>query len=278
MCRPTPSRARARALSLVETVISVFLLLCACLVVVALFHSSLRYSSRIIVQSAAARVAEEKLAEVRSFARQLGRDFTSTTLWNNQYPGTATLQESFQVLVQHASFTVYSPCSKLEEQYSGDGDTRRLTNSFRKVTITVSWLPNLPGNQVAVTSLVGAPPLTGVGPVTVDSDDLVGNLDFNKTITFTARLSDGSADVVPDVMFAWAVLPGAGAGTGQGNGIIDPNHPDTRRSGQRATFRNNYPLYSDPWGASVKGRVSVMATCRYRGIPYAKRSASWNNQ
>lgn len=270
------TRSAASALSLAETVIAVFLLLCACMVVVALFHSSLRYSSRVLVHNAAARVAEKQLGMLRVLAR---KDFYGP-VWGSftGVPAPDPDEPDFQVAIRQSMDTLKSPCSSLEDMQGGRA--RTLSSSYRRVTVTVSWQPVNPANQLSLTSLLGAPARSVNGcTLSVQALDFRSPLPPNDTITFRARLTDGSSNEIPDMMFAWHVVPGVGgSATVSGNGIIDPNHAATLRSGETATFRNTYPHFDVPAWKAVPGAVTVEAVTRYRGIQFERRqSPRWLN-
>lgn len=271
------TRSAARGLSLAETVIAVFLLLCACMVVVALFHSSLRYSSRVLVHNAAARVAEKRLAMLRVLARQ---DFYGP-VWATYtgVPAPDPDEPEFRVAIRQNMDTLSSPCSSLENLQGGRA--RTLSSSFRRVTVTVSWLPTTTANQLSLTSLIGAPARSVNGcSLTVQALDYRSPLPPNDTITFRARLNDGSTNEIPDIMFAWHVVPGVGgSAVVSGNGIIDPNHGSTLRTGRSATFRNSYPHFDVPAWKAVPGAVTVEAVARYRGIQFERRQTPrWLNE
>ncbi len=286
----TPSRASPRGLTLVETVISIFLLLCACLVVIALFHTSLRYSARILQQNAASVVAEKTLARVRAWARSregVKFNFERSSNWN-VYNGDLQPdpeEASFHVRILAVPHTIFSPCSELEKQF--DLDRRRaLGSSYHRVTVTVSWDPPSPSNTFAITSLIGSPPHrmpSSQGALKtrleVETPDYHDPLFFDDVNKFRAKLIDADDEEIPDVMFRWHVIPGIGAGlTSSGNGVIDPNHGYTQRTGQRVAFRNNFPLPSNPWSQSIQGQVAVGVVAVYRGLHCETRSPIWENK
>lgn len=289
MSARTPSRDN-QGLTLVETIISIFLLLCACLVVIALFHTSLRYSARILQQNAAAEVASKTMARVRAWARMkpaIKFNFEQPTLWN-VYDGDPVQDPedpNFKVSILQAPHTVYSPCSELEKQFDS-GRRRPLSASFHRVTVTVRWDPPLPTNQLSITSLIGSPAHRMPSSqsalknrVDISEDTYQDPLPYNQANKFTVSLNDSDDQEIPDVMFTWHVIPGIGARfTASGNGIIDPNHSFTKRTGQQVAFRNNFPTYANPWAESVKGEVAVGVVAVYRGLHCENRSRIWTNQ
>jgi hypothetical protein len=251
------------------------LLLAACLIVIAVFHSSLRYTNRINVQAGAARIAQKKIAEIRAWARQkVGLQYNFDGDWAGQPDGSQAPdpdEPSFLVRLDHVQANLKSPCSQTEGVF-GSND-RELRQSFRRLTVTVSWPPYSPSAQLSVTTLVGAPPRKlGGGGLRIASDAPSGPLPPNGRVELVAGLYDTDNQRIPDVMVNYAVLPWYGEGPA-GNGIIDSNL--SKRSGARAVYTNIYPGKPD-W-FPVKGKVIVRGYCRYRGKLHTDDTQPWVN-
>lgn len=253
-------RSRGKGLSLIESVVAIYLLVGVCLLMALLFHSSLAYGGRVVRMQTATQIAENTLAQVRAWAK----DPSHFATWSGPYPWEATAPPPYQVIVAQSMQTVASPCSQTEKVF---GDNQRsLFQSYRKVTVSVRWT-NQPNDVVRLTSLIGDPP-RGLAPLsqrlTLTAQSPVPNpIPPRGKIVFKAQLWDSGLVEIPDVFFSQVIL--APIDLDPGNAVIDVNDLATRRTGITAVLWNYYPDV-DGW-SSISGSVELRATARYRGIP-----------
>ena len=261
--------ARRRGLSLTEAIVAIFIIVYCVLTVFRLLHMGIDMDGRAERSLTAAIVCEKQLARVRQWASDITR-FNSTS-WA---PITGTYPDSdfpqYSVTVSNTQWTVYSPCTQIEENWKSFGsppqDLRRaMTSSFQKVVVNVSWDTNVPTSQVLIASLVGAP--TQVGKVIQLTTPGSHMLSRDATVTFSGlSMVDAHGDTIPDVFFAWAQAPYGPQGSV--GSFPDKN---MNRMGKSMTFRNFYctqniggtptQVYGPQSGATVN--VSVRARAAY---------------
>ena len=247
---------RPRGLSLLEAIISIFILFSAFLVIINLFQSGLRYSSRIENQQVAAMLAGRKLEEVRAWSQtptSNGYNFDNWTAYNG-VTSTPSDFPNYRIRTDVTSQSLYSSCSLLELPYPSA--RRVLDSSCQLLKVTVSWSS---GNQLVVSSLVGDPPrqfnATNAINITVGSATLP--LPHDATVGLTAQAYDNYGNLLPDVKFLWDVSGSLCSGTLVQN-----------RDGSAANFTNNVILpdgltyYSGPGPVVVQARASLHGQVR----------------
>lgn len=240
------------------------LLFAGFLIIFRLFQVSLQYNSLAQKRLNASRIAAKTMEEVRAWARDPANYDNN---WDSTYPGTPynDIDDSnYRVTVLQENHQALSPCTSLEQRWVASGKERRLKRSFRKVTVAVAWSPD-PTDRISITSLVGDPPrelTSSSNPLEISYPDGMKDLAPEETQTLRAALRDVDGNEIPDVCFEWYVIP-ANLGFAQGgNGIIDHDVPETKRTGRRVVFRNIYP-HPGGW-IPINGRVRMRAVSFYR--------------
>ncbi len=262
-----------RAVSLVEMLIAMFLLLAGFLIVFRLFQVSLQYNNLAQKRLTASRLAAKTMEEIRAWARDPDNYDKN---WDSTYPGTPykDLDEaSYTITVRQKNHEVLSPCTSLEQRWVASTKERRLQRSFRRVTVIVAW-SDQPSDKISITSLVGDPPRElASDPISVNfaSDALAAGA----SKTFTAALQDKDNNEIPDVCFEWYVVPARLGSLLGGNGIIDHDLPGTKRTGRSVVFRNAYP-HPGEW-ISIAGNVRMRVVSRYRQAHQTKLTKAWEN-
>ena len=247
-----------RAVSLLETVIAMFVLIGAVLVIVSLFHSSLRYSTMVESRQLATVVAEKKLAQIRAWSRQpTPGGFNYDTI--DTYPkGPAPDPDypAFTVTTEVKDQLQASPCTTAESLHGARA--RFMRQSVKLVRVTVSWHARDPSKRVRLTSWVAEPPRgpctlvlsPASPPVPVPRHDPPNSLG---AVTFTVKAVDRNNRTIDDVFFNWSWKPGTGKGTLAVN----------NRSGTSATFTNR--ISKDPFWTGGECTAAVRAV--YCGRP-----------
>lgn len=264
---------RAEGLTLAETVVGLFVVSCGLLASFQLLQVSMQYSTRIDHRINATRIAERHLAEVRAWARQ--RDganryhFETHPVWTARYNGgwaADPLDGNYRFRIRNQAYDVDSPCSSLESVYP-DSRKKRMTQSFHKVQVEVSW-GSTSAERVSLVSLVGAParPIpAGDSAIQISFTTRFQTppLNYRERVEVEATLEDQWGRSIPDVMFSHYVRSVAVGGGLAGNGILDS--AVTPRTGKTSTFLHDYPGYGRNWFAA-DGQVMVMVVARYRGL------------
>jgi len=238
---------RARGNSLLETIMAIFLLTAACLLVVSLFHTALQRSRWSQQQSTARMIAGRTMAEVRHWS-SLGNFLVPSDLsqWNNKtYPDPN--QPEFVISIQARLAQITTPCSWLEVPYPAV-ERRTLDQSAARVQVSVRWSGGRGGTtQVSLVSLVPESPRT-ISSVSVTGS--TGPLSAGAPTTFTAQALDSSNRPIKDVLFVWWVEAQTG------NGQITASHKS-----DTATFVNQGRRNDGSTFTSVGTcRVAAMAT------------------
>jgi prepilin-type N-terminal cleavage/methylation domain-containing protein len=243
--------------TLVETMISLTILLVACLLVFNLFHASLRYSSRVESQVLASIIAGKIMEEVRSWAwTDPGTGYNFHSSWStwSGVAGTDDEHPEYHVRVDVRDAVFRSPCSTLEAPHYVE---RILLTSAKKVKVTVWWDENHPDRNVSTTTIIREPPKAfQAGTVTVAPSSPIPNpLPMNSSVSFTAAARDSGGNIMNDIFFKWYVEPIDGNGTMTAEA----------RDGSTATFTNKVLLPDGTWG-HTGGTCKVKARAVYRGI------------
>lgn len=253
---------RLRGLSLIETIIATFLLVGGFLITVALFHSSLRYTTQIERVSIASLLGERTVHEIQSWARNLNNYRSSWSAYDGatrvdpSYPEHRILTEVSKNSGGPPHPLLASPCTALEN-LQAVGQRKTLANSCRRVRITVGWPPYTPGSQLRMQCLVPEPRLTwrATNPIVVTLSG-AGPLSHNETTTVTAQGFDSTGTAIPDLVY---------------NFYVQPDVPPTmasitqNRQGTSATLTHVINLLNGSSTFGPTGRVIVAVRAVYKG-------------
>lgn len=257
-----------RGLSLVESIISIFLMVAGFLIMAQLYHSALQYQSMVNDRTNAVTLAEKQMESVRAWSRQVHRSPGGTkafTDWSG-CPGvpTAPADDAFPgytVSTTTVAQTLYSPCSQFETRNSPPfalTQQRRLTESSRLVTVTVSW----GSRQLSIVSLVTIPTgeLAAASPLKVSNG---GTLPRDGSKLTVANTTNQDNRLLHDVTYVWQTT----YDVDDANGYTDIN-----RDGRSLNIYNFlYAAIPDPDNATppphmyAPGNLTLEAIGRYRG-------------
>ncbi|MBS2037874.1 hypothetical protein JST97_23010 [bacterium] len=239
---------KPRGLSLAETVVALFVLVVACLGCVQMFHLGLRASAVSEKRAVAAFLANKRLTQVQVWAK----DASHFASWSGYPNGPDSDFPEYPIQVTHSDYTAASPSSQLQ-----GGSNRQLVHSLQRVQVDVAYPPYQAGDHLKVVSLVGEPPHSGGGLVVLVNDSAVPSpMSAGSTASLSARLQDGSGNVIQDALFDWGVAPDTGNGT---------VYPDD--NGRTASFKNEFLLPDGSLTTSTGKTCSVEACTRYMGRP-----------
>lgn len=235
--------ASRRGLSLAETIIAIFLLVASFLVITNLFHAGLRYIHKVEARHLAVLVAQNKIEEVRDWARLAANFQAFGTLDGDS--GSDTLYPGYTWRLEVEDLVARSPSTRMEE--IAPGQERELRSTLKKLEVSVDWETE----SITLVTYVAAP--TGEWrPTTPLVMTAVGGIPnpvpVGGTIDFQVQ-GFGTSGPLDDLMFRWSVRPLTG------NGTITAQS----RDGRTATFQNSY------LGLSTGGTVEVEVRAVYRG-------------
>jgi Tfp pilus assembly protein PilV len=251
---------------MVEAVVSIAILFSSFLVIIALFHSGLRYTTRVQNQQLACMLAERAIEDMRSY----GHGSTGSTYnFDNwaPYQNAVTIAPDypgFQITTSVSSQTLYSGCSQIELGYPVT-QQRSVAGSAVQARAQVSWDQGM--HSLTVTSLIAdAPRLSSV--VRVTSAAAIPNpLPHDQIVAFSAQALDAAGNPIPGVIFSWDIAAGLG------NGYLLQN-----RGGSVCNFTNGVSLANPlppPANLTVytSGTAIVEARARIHGVNVVGQSA-----
>lgn len=243
-----------RGLSLLETVLALFVLISAFTVVLTLFLRSNQSLVQIEEKALAVAFSETVLDDLRVWARDYDNwdsgfgPWSATTL--PQYPG-------FTARVSASVPTVLTPCTQLEVG-KPTAEQREMRDSFRDLEIIVEH------RNVEVFRLHTrlAEPERMVKEVVVTLVSGNSSLSPGQKATYKAELVDKDGKLIEDVSFHWSVLPDE-----DGNGTIR----NSKTNYSEAELENVF-VGVDGMTRYITGRCRLNTVARYRGREYFGQS------
>lgn len=271
-----------RGLSLTETVVAIFLLSVAMLLVINLMHVSIRYQGMNRRQATGMLLAQKLLDAVRAWAWEApGGIYNYHASWA-PWQGASLTDPDFpgytaQVDAQPGSVILQSPCTGLESIYAPLN--RRLTASVVPVRVQVQWDANDPTRRVSLVSYVGEPPPRTPITVTVTRAGGPGDpVPPDGVVDFTVQASDANGAPISDLVYRWSVestAPNPGDVPGLGT-VLDselltppPAAPPflAPRDGTAAKLQHVYRRKDTSW-AYAPGFCKMRARARVCGVDY----------
>lgn len=243
-------RKSRRALSLLETVIGLFLLAWVLLLVTRLFHVASRYAKESAQSQRAAVILDKNMQRLRTWAEQKAAgSYNYAHLLSRDGETYQDPDDSaYQVTLGVSEATLFSPCTQLETRFPPA--SRRQSQAALEVEVTVSWGTGQ-NRSLAGSTLIGDPPRQSV--VVEITPAVLSDLAKDGDTVLNATLKDEDGQAVPGAMFGWYLNPHGG------NAELLPD-----RTGRTATLKNRI---KNPDGSFsyTGGGVTVVAWTRYRG-------------
>jgi type II secretory pathway pseudopilin PulG len=249
-----------RAVSLLEAVIAVFILLGVLTFTLEIYSRSMGYLGAIERNAQAANFANNVLNEVRQWAKE-----PENFLLDDWAPFASFKDSSFPDLEARvtADFSTTMSPSSAQEIDRPSGRQVRMEGSLKTVSINilrdgedlfqVTAVLSEPKREIDIASAVVVTP---VGP-------LAGPLAADETQRFRAKFIDANGDEVKDVKFSWSVEPNTG------NAHIS----EQSRDGEEGTLMNAYILRPNT-RIYTGGTCRVSASATYFGEDYSGLSGS----
>ncbi|MCE7872762.1 hypothetical protein DYH09_20600 [bacterium CPR1] len=256
--------ALRRGLSLAETVMGLFILSSVMLVMITLFHSSLRYQGRVELRSRALLAASDKMAEVRGWARNPA-NFDSTWV---PYNGTTSVPTdapriTVRVDVDPNGRSLLSPCFELESPYGPLA--RALPRAVVPVRVSATWGPG-PTERVVLFSYIAQPvPSPAVRAASVLTIPPIGGpLAAGATSPAAITAVDGNGLNLVNPIYDWEISSLGG------NARIQAGGP---RHGRDANVENLYEFSQLVPPVNVPGLIRAEAWTRWHGTLLRAASA-----
>lgn len=228
-----------RGLSVAETVVAMFILVAAMLVLITLFHAGLRQTTRVKAQAIAANLARNRVEQLRGWANAPAGGGFNYDDWSPYADVTVTdpAFPEYQVRIRSLGHRLYSPCSLFESEQT---DPVYGNDLAQRVEVTVSW----DDQNLRLTTLVGAPRRLWGSPALSVTPNSAGPLSPGTSVDFSVQGLRAGNTPIPGLVYQWYVEPQTG------NGTILP----TRRDGSTARFTHQV---LSPTGAAL----SAPGTC-----------------
>ncbi len=249
---------RSRAFTLVEALISIFLIIASFLIVATLFHTGLRYVHRIEARNLAVLLAERRIEEMRTHARnRTGTEYGFANF--STFTGVATDPDfpGYEVSASVKDLTVFSP----SEGYEPTSGTRTLSRSMKQVRVTVTWDQGT--SNLSLITLIGEPAASASPPrrfrnnnpivVTPTAPPIPPLVAHDQDVPFRVVDYDQFDQPIEDLFFQWYIQPGDGNAT-----------TFQSTDGKTAFMRNVINIPAQP-PAYSGGQVVVVARAVFRG-------------
>lgn len=261
--------ARARsALTLVETVVAIFLFVGGSLACFQLALSAVRHSARVSEVTQATLIAESALDRVREWAYRPDNYLSAWAIYNDQtfnWPDPEGYRVRTRIAADQRS--PLSPCTTLSVGYP----LRQLVNSTRLVTVDVSWRDGGPANRVSLNGLIGEParPVLGGTPVVVTRTGALDDpLPLDAITRYRAELRDSNNIPIQGVLWSWLLEQDPSSPT-PGMATVIPL--DSSPLGEEIELIHRF-YQGDPSTSTifdhVPGGVILKVTCYYDGGNY----------
>lgn len=257
-------RRRQLGVSLVEAVLSSFLLLTALLLAVYVFDSSLKWEVSNEKRVVAALVAEAALAEIRD---QGGQVFDSVYSYDGRTNWTVPDFPDFRIDSIVKKTKLATACTELEQQYPlnakfPDPAGKYLNNSGALATVTISWTDPVPQSLSVSEQIVNLREVTGFRlEVTSGGSPVNGVQTLRKGETMEFRVDAfAGGQPVTDLQYTWFVEPLTGFGSVR----------RVSRDGHTCLYINSYRNYNNQ-AQFAYGHCYLTVTALYQGKTAKKR-------
>ena len=198
-----------KAFSLLETLIAIFIIVMALLIMTQLMHSALQRGTVVEERLLGALCAQEKLEEIRTWASEPVNFHGNWSTYDNvvtQNPDYPAIQTRTTLSEQPIS----TPSRLLENAYPV-AKQRVLNNACKGVTVEC-WWGDGPQQRIELSSLVGAPADTFElsNPIEITPSSAV--LAKDATQSFSVRAFDSAGREIEGLIFSWFIVPKSGTG------------------------------------------------------------------
>ncbi len=240
----------SRGFSLVEAVLSSFLLLTAVSMCIWLFDASLQAEAGNDRRVLATMVAQDRMEEIRAFAD------ANFGVGLEAFDEVRSTSQGLEVHTRARYVKLYTPCSKLEKQYDlaavfPQPAPKGLERSCWQVEVAVSWGLR-PADRVNLVSYVGDWRKADF-TIRITPNALQVVKPFN-TVQYQCIAVDGRGNRLHDLVFSWYVNPLDGMGT----------ISDVSRDGQQCLYKNHFRNFDGRYTVQP-GKCEIECRAVYRG-------------
>jgi prepilin-type N-terminal cleavage/methylation domain-containing protein len=242
-----------KGFSLLETLISLFIIVVALLMMTQLMHSSLRRGTVTQKRLQASLFAQQTLEEIRVWALA-PNNFESD--WS-PYDDQLFIDPSFPGLETRTTLSdkdLASPSDLLEQDYPLV-EQRALPLACKGVTVECSW-GTATSQRVELVSLVAAPPRAFRSTNPIEITPSGSSVAKDSTETFTARAFDDTGQEIKGITFSWYIVPKAGNATMVGQ----------TRDGREGTLGHWLIGLDGVTRVYAPGSCDFVAQARYDGV------------
>jgi type II secretory pathway pseudopilin PulG len=247
---------RNRGLTLVETLIALFICFVGLLLVVNLFHNAARLSRRTERQRVVLMLTERAINEVRAWARIPANFAGPWTAWN---PRTLAYPEHPDVQVQVRCLppgdVVFSPTELLESRFrpplSPTDLSRQLPATMALVEARGAWAGT---SNVTLTACIAEPPRAPNLALSI-TPPLPAGVAPNGLQEFQVQAFDDTGTPLQGLTYTWYLEPLTGNGT-----LVASGKP---RDGSRIQLQHSYAVLGSAAPVPVPGMVKLRCRARY---------------
>jgi hypothetical protein len=257
-----------RAMSLLETVLAVFLLLAGSFTCLAVLRSALGHGTKTRRLAEAQQIGAHTLDAIRAWAYEPDNYFGDWSPYNDD---------------EHSvgDYLVHTRCPGREDLASPNASlelprlagARLMREAYMPVRVSVRWSAN---NWIHLTTHIGqaVQPVRNAQPMVITRG--AGPSDpvpVSGTVEWSADLYASDGSVIPGVSVGWQVVPNEAPGFLPGNALFLENRASLGRSGELIhRFYNGDPSFNLP-PREVPGSVIVRAEAVYNGRSYFAESS-----
>lgn len=243
----------ARGLSLLETLIALFIIVVALLMMTQLMHTSLRRGNASEQRLRAALCAQETLEEIRLWAANPDNFESTWSTYDNQTLIDPIFPE-MQIRTTVADRVVATPSKLLEDDFP-IAEQRLLEEACKRVTVECRW-GNGPKDALELVTLVSAPPRAFRTTDPIEITPTAGSLEKDESASFTARAFDDRGQEIKGITFHWYILPKTGNAT-----LVAQT-----RDGRESTIGHWLLALDGVTRVYATGQCDLVVRARYNGI------------
>lgn len=194
-----------RALSLVEVVISLFLLSFVALGVLSMARMAFVVQRRNEHMLEATQIAQSAVSEIRVWASDPDHYLGNWSAYNNQTLPSPLPEYTVGVRCRPTGQALDSPCAALEAQWDGTSQgVRRMPRAVVPVEVTVAW-GTRSTDAVTLFAYVGEPKRDLTGHQVVFTGPVPNSVNMNQSATYTAEVRDAQGRPFENLLFRWSV-------------------------------------------------------------------------
>lgn len=256
--QPVRSRGQRRGLSLMETLIAIFIITFAVLEMAALFHAALDGARRTKKVAVATTLANKRMEEIVYWASYDNHFANWSSIDGNQ--SSDSLYPDFLVTSESEPLTQYSPCSLTEQRFPV-AEQRTMVSSARKVRVRVTWAPSDARNEVDLYGVVGAPARL-LDQVEINETIPLPVGPFGSSVNLTVKALDEEGQPISDLFYDWSLA------AGRGNGELTP-----ARDGRSAALTDHVYNPGTETYQAAPGSALLKVRATYMGVTKKQNQA-----